>query len=249
MQWFWFLLFLALINFACSSRNCIQPVRRKNWEIDDPIRVPVTICHGDSCPHVSATDAATVVTYSLLAQDGVSDVVLLPAHAIQSEIQATQDFKVADLQRLIPNDEALVYMQINGSDILDAIEHGIDQHHSRGMDTAYPKVAGIRFLVTPNNPRGQRVSQAEIMTATCKWDAVDNSQYYHLLTTESLANGDYGYTSLSRTHFRTRTSRSLRDTFWYFAVTVGVLRDPFRRPIQVNPKFIKAQRRNVTQYR
>jgi hypothetical protein len=217
-------------------KHCIQPVRTyvSEDECTEP-QVPQTICHQESCVEGhSASDVCTVVTQSLLADFAVFDVVLLHEGTCQSEIPAgtfTKDM----VSKVLPHNDELVGIQLHGADLLQALEHGINQSRR----DAHPRVAGLRYQVDLDKPYGQRISEAEIMTMGCRWKRVNLETEYNVLTSRFLAEGGFAYDELTRTRVRiVGTEIGVTEAYWFHALSTCKIVDPFRTPIQ-GPTFKK----------
>jgi len=277
---------------ASPIKECMAPLRTKST---DPCPVPTVqtpFCHGESCTKwpitristtkdgsssptttaaaSSSSDTCTIVTHALLSEFPVFDVVFLPSELCQSEI-AAGPFLRKDAVRALPRNEQLIGIQWNGSDLLAALEHGIDLYHGNVRSSSsktcpqqqvqqqanqrldrvspidgYPRVAGIRFKVSPNRPYPTRVSEAQVLSHNCQWLALEESKYYHVLVPESMmptswktkndSDSDYDkwnyapYTSRAVT--KVGTGIGLTDAFFFHAQSVCVVRDPFRSPNQ-----------------
>jgi hypothetical protein len=215
-------------------KECIQPVRTfiSEDECTEP-QVPQTICHQKTCVEGhSASDVCTVVTQSILADFAVFDVVLLHEGTCQSEIPSgtfTKDM----VAKVLPRNDELVGIQLYGKDLLEALEHGVNQSRFNDNREAYPRVAGLRFHVDFDKPYGHRISEAETMTMGCRWKAVNLETEYNVLTSRFLAEGGLGYESLTRTRLRIiGTGHGVTESFWFHALSTCKILDPFRPPIQ-----------------
>ena len=178
------------------------------------------------------SDVCTLVAHSILADFGIFDVVFLTADLCDRDIPAG-DLSIDLLNEIMPNNDQLMAIHVNGSDLRDAIEHGIDSYHFQGLAAAYPKIAGVRFRVKLKAPYGQRVKGVQVMNSHCSWKPLDETQNYRVLTTQSLAAGTHHYWSLTRSSVQLATKTRVKDAFWFFATSTCVLRDPFRQPKQV----------------
>jgi hypothetical protein len=231
--WFGLLLCLvAAVSTTNALKECIQPVRSLlTDEVCTEPNVPETICFQDTCDKKHrGSDACTVVTHAILADFEVFDVVMLHEGTCQSEI-SSGSFTQVQAQKLLPSNEELVGLQLNGTDIVQALEHGLDQFRNQGDREAYPRVAGLRFHVDFSKPYSRRVSQAEILTPGCRWKAIDLKKDYNVLTSRFLAEGGLGYGSLTRTRTRViGTGIGVTDSFWFYATSTCNILDPFRRP-------------------
>jgi hypothetical protein len=225
---------LCLRTVSSALKECIQPVRTfiTEDECTEP-QVPQTICHQESCEKGHrASDVCTVVTQSILADFPVFDVVLLHEGTCQSEIPSGT-FTKELLAKVLPHNDELVGLQLKGADILEALEHGMDQSRFNDNQEAYPRVAGLQFNVDFDKPYGHRISEAEIMTYGCSWKEINLEDEYNVLTSRFLAEGGFGYGSLTRTQLRIiGTGIGVTESFWFYAVSTCKILDPFRQPIE-----------------
>lgn len=219
-----------LLSTSFATRHCTEPLR---WvdRCETP-QVKTGICHRETCEAgTGESDVCTLVTHALLAELSVFDVVFLTSGHCQDEIFPGA-FTFEDAARALPYNEELIALHLNGSNLLSAIEHGLDQFHRNGLEAAYPRLAGIRFVVSPNWPFGRRISRPEILNRGCHWHPVIPDKIYSILTTQSLAEGGYHYHALTRVVSRDGTGLHLTDMFYEHAQTTCILRDPFARPKQ-----------------
>jgi len=255
--------FLSLVRMVEGIRECLHPVRLRKDENCEMPHMAQFFCHAESCrakddrssdtalvPDGTPTDACSVVAHALQVDLQVFDVVLLPASSCQAEIRAG-NFTLEDARRVLPNNEELVALRISGSQLIAGLEYGTQQWllgPNTAEAAAEPKVAGIRYMVDRTKDKGERLSQAEILSPSCRWKPVVPDKLYHLLTTQRLAEGQHGYhlttcKDLSKCGTAAFAKMRLADEFWRHLNDVCVLRDPRRRPIQSNkpmkPKTIR----------
>ena len=210
-------------------RPCIQPVRNHRSQVCTEPTVPESICQGLSCEHIWDTDVGSVVAQALLADFGVFDVVFLPANAFAGPLhQGT--VSATEMEQILPWNDELVALRLNGTDLKEAVEHGVDQYHFHDNHDAYPRLAGIRFQVKLDQPYGERVQKVELMNVNCNWKALQPDKEYSILTTQHLADGGLDYRSLTRPRTRLSTQTGLRDAYWFHATSTCVIRNPYRKP-------------------
>jgi hypothetical protein len=224
--------------------RCIQPPQLQSRDEFCPIPfVPERICHSSATmecgqqqqgrPTIAGTggggvDVCNVVAHALLADFEIFHVVLLHSAMCQDEIRSG-DFTRQDVERVLPYNDELVGIVLNGSDLLAAIEHGLDVFHTQHVKEAYPIVAGIRFHLDLKEPYGRRVAQPEVFDDKCRWQPLRPTAEYDVLVPASLANGgSYDYAALTRAKTRASSNIGLTDAFWFYAQGVCIVRDPFR---------------------
>ncbi len=96
------------------------------------------------------------------------------------------DVTKGDVITVLPFGNYVITKEIKGSDILAALEHGIDSYpETKG---AFPHVAGMKVEFDPNQPAGSRV--VKVMVGTKMLDA---NAMYTFATNDFLAYGGDGY--------------------------------------------------------
>jgi hypothetical protein len=234
MRPFQVLALLLLCSLASSkgiTKKCLQSMELESRnEYCPELHVPERICCAGTCQGPEdGTNVCGVVAHALLTDFEVFDVVLLNDGLCQAEIPVGTLTR-GKVEAVLPNNQELVSLNLNGSDLLAALEHGIDMLHFQNVPEASPVVAGIRFDVNLDNPYGDRVSQAEILDYECQWKPIQLQHFYYVLTNEALADGAYDYAALTRAKARTQTKVGVTDAFWFYSESVCVLRDPYPRP-------------------
>lgn len=97
------------------------------------------------------------------------------------------DITKGDIITVLPFGNYVMTKEIKGSDILAAIEHGIDSYpETKG---AFPHISGMRVEFDPNQPAGSR-----IVKVTVGGEMLDPNAMYTLATNDFMAYGgdDYG---------------------------------------------------------
>ena len=242
------------VNAAKSiTKSCLLPPELQGGRrfCETPY-VPERICHapGNNCatpapaslnnnnnnnnntsavPTTATTHVCSVVAHALLTDYEIFDVVLLHDMSCQDEILAGDLDRVHVYERVLPYNEPLVALQLNGSDLVAAIEHGLDQYHFQNIPEAYPRVAGIKYKVNLDFPYGNRMRKIQVLNFECKWKKLKPHFTYQVLTTESLAYGAFDYVALTRAAMRAPLKGfHLADAFWAYSQSMCVLHDPFR---------------------
>lgn len=236
-------IFLLFAHRGLSVKPCLDLERLRYDEPDCPTpQMTHAYCHNtSSSPCINARTLATsekdvcdLVTQSFLAEFEVFDVVLLPASSCQADIQKG-DFTYDDAERVLPNNEELIYVRIDGSKLLSILKHGL----SLPLSETRPKVAGVRFKTRELLHGNMHVFNVETLGDGCVWKELDNKKFYNILTVESLVEGQYhGYqllppgSKIDNSGRASRMDRFLRDMFWQFTNNVCTVKDPFRRPVR-----------------
>lgn len=212
-------------------RSCLNPQHLEE-ECTIP-RVAERICHGASCKTPQdGTGVCGVVAHALLREFEIFDIVLLNDGLCHDEMNPGVLTR-QDVESVLPFNQDLVALKLNGSDLLAALEHGLDLNHAHGVKQAYPALAGIRFKVNLNTPYGNRISRPQVLDSSCRWQPLKPRATYQVLTNEALANGYYDYFPLTKAISRTETKMGVTDVFWQHSQSACTIRDPYpRRPVK-----------------
>jgi 5'-nucleotidase / UDP-sugar diphosphatase len=95
-----------------------------------------------------------------------------------------------DILRELPFGNVGVLLELSGSHLLVALEHGVSQVEDKAG--RFPHIAGMRLVYNPRQPAGSRLVQATINDVP-----IDPAASYRVATIDYLFTGGDGYTSLS----------------------------------------------------
>lgn len=95
-----------------------------------------------------------------------------------------------DILRELPFGNVGVLLEVSGSTLLAALEHGVSQVEAKAG--RFPQIAGMRFVYNPRQPAGSRVVQATINGVP-----INPTARYRLATIDYLFKGGDGYSSLT----------------------------------------------------
>lgn len=102
---------------------------------------------------------------------------------LRTEIPAG-DITYGLMYTVMPFDNTLVTMNMKGSDILKAVEHGID------LPTAgYGSFSGLKVKYDPTRTYGSKVTEITLVDGT----ALDMNEYYKVVTNDFMVTGGDGY--------------------------------------------------------
>lgn len=226
--------------FVGGAKECVEPERSKWYDTCETPKVKSRFCHEETCLQRRSTDTCGIVVQSLLADYSVFDVVMVQSGLCQAEIPAG-DFTKEVAEAALPINEELIGLQINGSDLLATVEHGLHLRHKLQLEEGFPRVSGMRFRVNPRRGFMRRISNPEILTQECQWSSVDPATAYNVLVSKSIADGAYRYETLRTAGQRIETGLRLRDAFYTHAQSVCVVRDPFQSPEKARKKVVRMQ--------
>jgi len=96
----------------------------------------------------------------------------------------------------------LFELQLSGSQVVEVLEDAVGNYLDRGgSDGSHPYAAGLRWQLDLSQPRGRRFSAIEVQRKGDEiWQAIDPQGRYTLVTSDYLATGSDGYTTLGRVH-------------------------------------------------
>ena len=129
--------------------------------------------------------AVADVFMDLLRQEARTDVVLYNGGSVRSALPAG-DITLRQVKQVLPFNNTLYVVQLKGSDILAALEHGI----------ANPNLGRVRYsglVVTARlTAGGTQIEQALLSDGT----ALQPDKFYRVLTNDFMLDGGDGYASL-----------------------------------------------------
>lgn len=225
----------VLIGYAMGKpvdKTCIQHPRIQNRA--EPCTNPQVPEHIPNIAKFNAqtsswtSDVCNMVALALLGEYEMVDVVFLEAGLCHTDLEAGPLTR-EKVSRVFPFDQELVILHLKGSNLVEALEHGVDQFHFREVPEAYPRVAGIQFHVDVSRPYGQRVTDIDILNYNCQWESIVLDKTYLIMTNEDIARGGYGYSALAQHQSLTPIRHSVSEAFWTYSETVCEVVDPMRR--------------------
>lgn len=166
-------------------------------------------------PHICASMLAKLDTTGLRA-----DIALQNAGGIRQGLDQGS-ITIGSAHALLPFKNTLVTLELTGTHILIALEHGA----GRGGG-AFPCVAGIRFVADMAKPAGARVYGVEIRSPEEGWHPLDPARTYRLVTNSYLARGGDGYKVLQDIPSRVDTGFVDTNTFIEYVRKRGTLAPP-----------------------
>ncbi len=148
------------------------------------------------------------------------DVTIQNAGGIRTDIPKGR-LTAFQIYEVLPFGNSLYLLQLNGGDVLEALEVGLSR--SGG---AFPYVAGMRYTAHMNRAEGDRVKRAEVQAPEGKWQALDRAAVYLVGTNSYLASGGNGYNVFKKAAYRYDTGFLDAETFIEYAKHLSVLRRP-----------------------
>ncbi|NMB00545.1 MAG: multifunctional 2',3'-cyclic-nucleotide 2'-phosphodiesterase/5'-nucleotidase/3'-nucleotidase [Firmicutes bacterium] len=132
-----------------------------------------------------------------------SDIALTNGGGIRASIHPG-DIKVSDIYTTLPFDNTLVVVEMQGKDIIEALEHSV--RLLPDQNGGFLQVSGITFEVNPGAPAGSRVVNVEIGGVK-----IDMNRNYIVATNDFLAAGGDGYETFNNARLVADTGIMLRD--------------------------------------
>lgn len=112
-----------------------------------------------------------------------ADIAITNGGGIRAPLQAGE-ITIGDLYTIIPFDNTLFTMELKGSDIKKAIEHGI-----MPANMGWGQFSGIKVWYDKDAKAGERVTSIRLQDGT----PLDMDKYYKVVTNDFMATGGDGY--------------------------------------------------------
>ena len=116
-----------------------------------------------------------------------SDIVILNGGIIQNSVKSGE-ITVGDIYKSLPFKDIVVTQNMNGKEILKALEHGVSQYPN--VFGGNLQVGGIKFKFDPNKKAGERIYDIYFLDSGKKFDL---DKQYNLATTNFTFEGGDGY--------------------------------------------------------
>jgi len=149
----------------------------------------------DNC-RARECEMGNTVTDAMLARidDPAITIALGNGGGLRASLEAGT-ITLGDVLTVLPFQNKLYTMQLPGSAVIAALEHGVN-----GVEEGagrFPQIAGLRFkLDTSVAPNAGRVSDVEVRTAD-GWAPIDPAAMYGVVTNDFMAKGGDGYAMLA----------------------------------------------------
>ncbi|MGM0438067.1 MAG: 5'-nucleotidase C-terminal domain-containing protein [Bacillota bacterium] len=93
---------------------------------------------------------------------------------------------------VLPFGNTVVVKKLKGSDLLNAVEHGLSEYPAH--EGLFPQVAGMSFVFAEDRPAGERVLEIEV-----DGKPLEHDKMYKVVTNDFMAAGGDGYTMFEGT--------------------------------------------------
>lgn len=152
--------------------------------------------------------------------DGEYLIALLQAGSIRASIVRTRlpaDLSVGDLMAVMPFKGPLATITLNGSTLLQALEHSVAKYlDPRARE--FLQVSGLKVVYDYNKPVGSRVNRALARCWTCGvpgYFKVENKKVYKVILPYIIAQGGDGFSMLADQPGHPLPYNELNSTIYY----------------------------------
>lgn len=156
-----------------------------------------------------------------------ADIALQNGGGIRASIPAGP-VKVDHVFTVLPFDNFLVVLEINGAQIKEALELSVSRYPSELG--GFLQVSGISFTFDPKNPVNSRVQEVFVGDKPLVL-----TRNYKVATNDFLAAGGDGYTVFTKGKLLVHTGDYLRDVFIRYTEKVKILNPTIEGRIKVKP--------------
>ncbi len=176
---------IAVVLLACgcaagASAMAQAVLGKSKYELDG---TSATLCRHEA--------ALGNVVANALKEGAAADLALINCAAIKGAriFPANTELTLEDAQQILPQGK-LAVLEVTGVDLLTILEQAVSTF---GQDDGrFPQVSGIRMVVDPKRPAGQR-----IVKVTVNGEALDFARSYRVATSDELATGGLGYAAFA----------------------------------------------------
>ena len=158
------------------------------------------------------------------------------------------NFTYANLKTFMPYDDPLVFVTLQGSQIVSLLERVLQTivndltlsslNYEDHLDGAYPYAAGLRYHVNMSEAFPQRISNVEVnQRSNESWGNLNLTAQYTIVTSTYLKNGGDGYRELSAVTNQ-GTGVSSRAAFIEYCLDQNILLDPPRESFSTQSFFL-----------
>lgn len=128
------------------------------------------------------------------------------------------------IEEIHPFGNTIAILDIQGSDLLAALENGVNDPDAEGPHLL--QTAGLRCRVDARRPIGRRLVRAEVKQADGRWAPVDPKAVYRAATLDFLAKGGDGYSMLARSPRVSSDDALITDVFAAWLERQGAVKLP-----------------------
>ena len=152
-----------------------------------------TLCNGEAT-YDRGGAACNLVARSALVQAKTADFSIQNAGGCRTDI-ATGDFTINDAYTMLPFENTLLTVQLNGSQVVQALEDALGGTLDHGgSDGAYPYASGLRYAINTTRSAGSRLFDVEVNSQLKgEWLPLLQNQTYTVVLNSYIADGKDGW--------------------------------------------------------
>lgn len=126
-----------------------------------------------------------------------AEIALMNAGGIRASIPQGE-VTLGQVLEVFPFANQVSTLELKGSDLVVALENGLMAAHDPNADGTgrFPHVSGMRYTWSPKKAPGSRVLRVEVKTQDGKWEPLNRSRWYKVVTNSYIRNGGDRYTVL-----------------------------------------------------
>ncbi|RYF23494.1 MAG: bifunctional metallophosphatase/5'-nucleotidase [Comamonadaceae bacterium] len=187
-------------------------------------------CTAEGSVSVRGGDIQQLVAQAYLevanAQYGGADISLQSGGGVR--IPLTGTVTAAQAIQVLPFGNMLFRLNVTGAEVKAMLEDGLEAVYGPGGSTGpYPYTGGLRFDVNAQAAFGQRISGAEVRSATSgAWEPIDPAKTYRLFVLSFNATGGDGYKTLAAVPAARRLDIGVLDADVFFSYIEKQAKDP-----------------------
>jgi 2',3'-cyclic-nucleotide 2'-phosphodiesterase (5'-nucleotidase family) len=163
---------------------------------------------GNPAARTGETNLGNFITDGMLAKAKTIDPTTVIALQNGGGVRTTLpvgNITLADVFKVLPFGNTLAIMNLKGSEIKDALEHGLTTAPTTA-NGAFLQVAGMRFTYDSSKPIGEKVQTIEVKGQDGNYTTLDSTKFYKVATNIFTAKGGDGFTMLGKAYAEGRVS-------------------------------------------
>jgi 2',3'-cyclic-nucleotide 2'-phosphodiesterase (5'-nucleotidase family) len=163
---------------------------------------------GNPAARTGETNLGNFITDGMLAKAKTIDPTTVIALQNGGGVRTTLpvgNITLADVFKVLPFGNTLAIMNLKGSEIKAALEHGLTTAPTTA-NGAFLQVAGMRFTYDSSKPIGEKVQTIEVKGQDGNYTTLDSTKFYKVATNIFTAKGGDGFTMLGKAYAEGRVS-------------------------------------------
>ncbi|EXI67901.1 MAG: NAD 5'-nucleotidase precursor [Candidatus Accumulibacter adjunctus] len=176
------------------------------------------------------SDIAQAVAEAYRQASRLADIALQNGGGIRTPLPRG-DVTYGTAYTVLPYTNVLYELQLTGRQVTEVLEDAVGNYLDRGgSDGSHPYAAGLRWHLDLRQARGSRFTRIEVRARDRDdWQALDPERTYTVVTSDYLATGGDGYSTLARINQAGRsvnTYLSYTQTFVDYLQAHGTVERP-----------------------